>query len=225
MYFNLWNKFVKQKKNTKNVCIFVKFFHGDDAGFALAAFHDVSNRFEIISDCCFVMAIFIFYYFFVSIDGNFVHVRKNKLSGIRPDNSKYPAGYRIVWFCHYPAVYYIQCTPSHKTLEERLILGKYREAPRIDYGVKHKASVLIMRIYTCVLMLYKGRRSRTLPVYSLFKFQSKRFMFCKSNMSSYYCISKHWRTLNVKEYEQRYKIGFKRFYFKLKVYVDKNLVS
>ena len=34
-----------------------------------------------------------------------------------------------------------------------------------------------MRIYTCVLMLYKGRRSRTPPVYSLFKFQSK-FMFC-----------------------------------------------
>ena len=32
------------------------------------------------------------------------------------------------------------------TLEERLILGKYREAPRIDYGVKHKASLLIMRI-------------------------------------------------------------------------------
>ena len=54
------------------------------------------------------------------------------------------------------------------TLEERLILGKYREAPRIDYGVKHKAKLLIMRIYTCVLMLYKGRRSRTPPVYSLF---------------------------------------------------------
>ena len=64
-----------------------------------------------------------------------------------------------------------------KTLEERLILGKYREA-LIDYGVKHKASLLTMRIYTCVLMLYKGRRSRTPPVYSLFKFQSK-FMFCK----------------------------------------------
>ena len=66
----------------------------------------------------------------------------------------------------------------HKTLEERLILGKYREAPRIDYGVKQKASLLIMQIYTCVLMLYKGQRSRTHPVYSLFKFQSK-FMFCK----------------------------------------------
>ena len=65
-----------------------------------------------------------------------------------------------------------------KKIEERLIRGKYREAPRIDYGVKHKASLLIMRIYTCVLMLYKGRRSRTHPVYSLFKFQSK-FMFCK----------------------------------------------
>ena len=64
------------------------------------------------------------------------------------------------------------------TLEERFILGKYREAPRIDYGVKHKAGLLIMRIYTCVLMLYKGRRSRTPPVYSLFKFQSK-FMFCE----------------------------------------------
>ena len=36
----------------------------------------------------------------------------NKLSGIRPDNSKYPAGYRIVRFCHYPAGYYIRCTPS-----------------------------------------------------------------------------------------------------------------
>ena len=59
-----------------------------------------------------------------------------------------------------------------------LTLGKYRKAPRIDYGVKHKASLLIMRIYTCVLMLYKGRRSRTHPVYSLFKFQTK-FMFCK----------------------------------------------
>ena len=65
-----------------------------------------------------------------------------------------------------------------KTLEERLIRGKYKEAPTIDYGVKHKASLLIMHIYTCVLMLYKGRRSRTHPVYSLFKFQSK-FMFCK----------------------------------------------
>ena len=42
----------------------------------------------------------------------------------------------------------------HKSLEERLIRGKYREAPKIDYGVKHKASLLIMRIYTCVLMLY-----------------------------------------------------------------------
>ena len=63
------------------------------------------------------------------------------------------------------------------TLEERLTLGKYTEAPRIDYGGKHKASLLIMRIYTCVLMRYKGRRSRTPPVYSLFKFQSK-YMFC-----------------------------------------------
>ena len=54
------------------------------------------------------------------------------------------------------------------TLEERLILGKYREAPRIEYGVKRKASLLIIRIYTCVLMLYKGRRSCTSPVYSLF---------------------------------------------------------
>ena len=67
---------------------------------------------------------------------------------------------------------------EHKTLEERLILGKCREAPKIDYGVKHKASLLIMRIHTCVLMLYKGPRSRTPQVYSLFKFQSK-FMFCK----------------------------------------------
>ena len=44
-----------------------------------------------------------------------------------------------------------------KKIKERLIRGKYREAPTIDYGVKHKASLLIMRIYTCVLMLYKGR--------------------------------------------------------------------
>ena len=65
-----------------------------------------------------------------------------------------------------------------KKIEERLIRGKYREAPTIDYGVKYKASLLIMRIYTCILMLYKGRCSRTHPVYSLFKFQSK-FMFCK----------------------------------------------
>ena len=63
-------------------------------------------------------------------------------------------------------------------IEERLIRGKYREAPTIDCGVKHKASLLIMRIYSCVLMIYKGQRSRTHPVYSLFKFQSK-FMFCE----------------------------------------------
>ena len=31
--------------------------------------------------------------------------------------------------------------------------------------------------------------------------------------------------IHVKEYERRYKIGLKRFCFKLKVYVDKNLVS
>ena len=37
-----------------------------------------------------------------------------------------------------------------KKIEERLIRGKYREAPAIDYGVKHKESLLIMRIYTCV---------------------------------------------------------------------------
>ena len=55
-----------------------------------------------------------------------------------------------------------------KKIEERLIQGKYRDAPKIDYGMKHKASLLIIRIYTCVLMLYKGRRSRTHPVYSLF---------------------------------------------------------
>ena len=41
-----------------------------------------------------------------------------------------------------------------KKIEERLTRGKYREAPTIDYGVKHKASLLIMHIYTCVLMLY-----------------------------------------------------------------------
>ena len=63
-------------------------------------------------------------------------------------------------------------------IEETLIRGKYREAPTIDYGMKHKASLLIMRIYTCALMLHKGWRSRTHPVYSLFKFQSK-FMFYK----------------------------------------------
>ena len=32
-------------------------------------------------------------------------------------------------------------------------------------------------------------------------------------------------SLHVKEYERRYKIGLKRFYFKLKAYVHKNLVS
>ena len=48
-----------------------------------------------------------------------------------------------------------------KKIEERLIRVKYREVPTIDYGVKHKASLLIMHIYTCVLMLYKGRRSPT----------------------------------------------------------------
>ena len=68
---------------------------------------------------------------------------------------------------------------EYKTLEERLILEKYKEAPSFDYGVKNKAGFLRMGIlYTCVLMLYKGQRSRRPPVYSLFKFQSK-FMFCK----------------------------------------------
>ena len=57
-------------------------------------------------------------------------------------------------------------------------MGNYREAPRIEYGVKHKVSLWIMRNYSCVIMLYKGRRSRYPPVYSLFKFQSK-FVFCK----------------------------------------------
>ena len=48
----------------------------------------------------------IFYFFstfLFSINGNLVHFMKNKLSGIRPDNSNYPAGYRIVRFCHNPA--------------------------------------------------------------------------------------------------------------------------
>ena len=85
----------KTKKIRKTSVYLLNFCMGR-AGFALAAFHDVLNRFEIISDCCFVVAISIFYYFFISIDGNLVHFRKNKLSGIRPDNSKYPAGYRIV---------------------------------------------------------------------------------------------------------------------------------
>ena len=49
----------------------------------------------------------------VSIDRNLVHFRKNKLSGIRPDNSKCPARYRIVQLCDYPAGYYIRCTPSY----------------------------------------------------------------------------------------------------------------
>jgi hypothetical protein len=48
-----------------------------------------------------------FFYFFsifyASINGNLVQFMTNKLSGIRPVNSKYPAGYRIVRFCHYPA--------------------------------------------------------------------------------------------------------------------------
>ena len=61
----------------------------------------------------------------------------------------------------------------------------------------------------------------------LSKFQSNWVSLCFVNarLSSYYCISKYWRTLHVKEYEPRYKIGLKRFCFKLKVYVDKNLVS
>jgi hypothetical protein len=50
--------------------------------------------------------------FYASINGNLVQFMKNKLSCIRPDNSKYPAGYRIVQFCHYPARYYIRCTPK-----------------------------------------------------------------------------------------------------------------
>ena len=48
------------------------------------------SLFEIISDC-FVVVISIFYYFYISIKGNLVYFRKNKLSGIRLDNSKYPA--------------------------------------------------------------------------------------------------------------------------------------
>ena len=74
----------------KNVCIFVKFFHGTmrDSLLRIRSY-DVSNRFEIISDCCFVVAISILYNFFISIDGNLEHFRKNKLSGTRPDNSKY----------------------------------------------------------------------------------------------------------------------------------------
>ena len=51
-----------KKKYEKRLYICLNFFMGD-VGFALAAFHDVSNRFEIISDCCFVVAISIFYYF------------------------------------------------------------------------------------------------------------------------------------------------------------------
>ena len=43
--------------------------------------------------------------------------------------------------------------------------------------------------------------------------------FVNPRQSSYYYILKYWRTLHVKEYERRYKIGLKRFYFKLKVYV------
>ena len=42
-------------------------------------------------------------FFYVSINRNLVHFMKNKLSDIQPDNSKYPAGYRIVRFCHYPS--------------------------------------------------------------------------------------------------------------------------
>ena len=68
-------------------------------------------------------------------------------------------------------------------------------------------------------MLYKGQRSRTPPVYSLFKFQSK-FMFCKWKTVFLLLYFKYWRTLHVKEYEWRYKIGLKRLYFKLKVYAQ-----
>ena len=79
----------------------------------------------------------------------------------------------------------IRRNDCHKTLEERLIRGKYREAPRIDYGVKHKASLLIMRIYTCDLMLYKGRRSRTHPVIHCLNSRVS-LCFVNARLSSYY---------------------------------------
>ena len=73
-----------------------------------------------------------------------------------------------------------------KKIEERLIRGKYREAPTIDYGVKHKASLLIMRIYTCVLMLYKGRR--TVLTQSIHYLNSRvSLCFVNARLSSYYC--------------------------------------
>ena len=45
MYFNLRNKFVKRKKIRKTFVNLLN-FAWDDAGFALAAFHNVSNRFQ-----------------------------------------------------------------------------------------------------------------------------------------------------------------------------------
>ena len=41
MYFNLRNKFIKRK-----TFVDLLNFPWDDAGFALAAFHNVSNRFQ-----------------------------------------------------------------------------------------------------------------------------------------------------------------------------------
>ena len=69
--------------------------------------------------------------------------------------------------------------------QRKEIRGKYREARTIDYSVKHKASLLIMRIYTCVLMLYKGRRSRTHPVFHCLNSRVS-LCFVNARLSFYY---------------------------------------
>ena len=68
---------------------------------------------------------------------------------------------------------------AEEDCEERLIWGKYREAPTIDYGVKHKASLYI---YTCALMLYKGRRSQSIDCLN----SRVSLCFVNARLSSYY---------------------------------------
>ena len=53
----------------------------------LPLFH-VSNRFEIISDCCFVVAISIFYYFFISIEFESLNLLKFTFTELFIDKTK-----------------------------------------------------------------------------------------------------------------------------------------
>ena len=53
-----------------------------------------------------------------------VQFMKNKLSGIWPDNSKYPAEYLIVRFCHYPAGYLDTISGAPLSLMHWLITPK-----------------------------------------------------------------------------------------------------